>query len=1065
MAMTSRNPEHYTVGIPKLFFYQQKNLEDDRIVDGVALLRAYVGLVDLGSGQVLNADDVSTCKTPEEILAEAYIGNIVSNSLGGEITTQEHTASVEGRQEIDKRILIRRSITYTLGFDEPNQQNLERFFSGAKVGFPLSKVCLGKTTARGSQAAAGDFAEGEIMLLDTHVNLVGQNLSLLEDMVTNQLQVSGINFEPLKIGVAQTQVMYGAVIYFIVSDLQRHEKIETKLESYRNKVLCAYFKYDTTTGKMKVQNWPTGMGTANYTYVDTTIDERLKVFNHPEAETVVGVLTNSRLHTGNTAESGIESTTWAFNVDSPATHQLRLNLSELMIPGSCGITVSGKKYLIDSGTWVNATEILSAFTQAPDATNTRTPLRTNIMLEGNVSGGGSTGGSTQVSTCAVTSEYGTMQMEGSNTITGTGTMVLSGQTVAGANAKFSTNVAANADFVAGTHYNINGVPEGITAKLTKKSDLLAELTFTGAANTATPSVFGISVTLLSAAFSGVSASDFKSTTVKFSAPSATNITATIAKVSTLQGDRTNHIVTGEATFTLSGKVGDTASFTSDAAVLNKGITITGYDSGLTPVLTRVDAQNVKLSFTGAPNAITDMNLVVKFTEAAFTPTPVVQFIPSATQSIVVPFVANDAALAINNTLAADAGTAGAITGSATYTLSGAVKGVTAAFNSSVAVGNTLTAGTHYTITSVPAGLTAVVTKTSASVITLTFTGKATNATGVANIDLDFLDAAYASGLKASDITNGNPPAVSIDFDHPGTASGSIAWDGSYMGLADRTVSGYLTGVLSGTNATFTNSIANGNNLTKGVHYNVTGLPSGMTAKVTKSSASRVVVMLEGNAPAANTGEKTPVAAPITFSITFLDAAYSTPLTSATVTNNARSNVRITFPNAARVDTGSSYFIDPATSYVNHITGEVVLSLTDIFVSDSGMALGARPKQSLEVSASYHAVMGSDALWSGSMWVSNDGSYSNLRVNRGRNELTGAALVVHQNDVGVSMLHMIPRAVLRPDGTLDFSKTDWAKGSFVLESTKSPDAVLPNLSRIVRIPFGFTLTYKYRRNEL
>ena len=407
MAMTSRNPEHYTVGIPKLFFYQQKNLEDDRIVDGVALLRAYVGLVDLGSGQVLNADDVSTCKTPEEILAEAYIGNIVSSSLGGEITTQEHTASVEGRQEIDKRILTRRSITYTLGFDEPNKKNLERFFSGAKVGFPLSKVCLGKTTARGSQAAAGDFAEGEIMLLDTHVNLVGKNLELLEDMVTNQLQVSGINFEPLKIGVAQTQVMYGAVIYFVVSDLQRHEKIETKLESYRNKVLCAYFKYDTATGKMKAQDWPSGMGTTSYAYVDTTIDDRLKVFNHPDAETVVGVLTNSRLHTGNTAESGIESASWAFNADSPATHQMRLNLAALMIPGSCGITISGKKYLIDSGTWVNSTEILSAFTQAPDATDTRTPLRTNIMLEGSVSGGGSTGGSTQVSTCAVNGEYGT----------------------------------------------------------------------------------------------------------------------------------------------------------------------------------------------------------------------------------------------------------------------------------------------------------------------------------------------------------------------------------------------------------------------------------------------------------------------------------------------------------------------------------------------------------------------------------------------------------------------------------------------------------------------------------
>ena len=1066
MAMTSRNPEHYTVGIPKLFFYQQKSLEDSRIVDGVALMRAYIGLVDAATGHVLNADNISTCKTPDEIMAEAYIGNIVSNSLGGEISSVEHTASVEGRQEIDKRIMTRRSISYTLGFDEPNKQNLERFFSGSRVNFPLSKVCLGKTTARASTSGTPNFAEGEVILLDTHLTIVGQNLELLEDFVTNQLQLNGLVFEPLRVGTTQAQVNYGAVVYFIVSDLQRNEKIESRLESYRNKILCAFFKYDSTTGKMKVQLWPSsGMNTNAYTYEDTSVDERLKVFQHPEAETIVGLTTNARLRTGNTAEAGIETASWAFNVDAPATHQLRLPLAALMIPGSAGVTLRGKKYLIDQQTWADTTEILYGFTQAPDATDTRTPVRTAIMPSTtayqpfNLPIMKAMGDASFPCTLAV--EYGTLQTETDGTISGAASVTLSGSG-SGGTAQFTSDVANDAPFASGTHFNISGVPSGVTAVLTRRSATVAELSFTGSASETNN--FGITVEILPAAIVNAQGSDFATLSRSVSAPSADSINAEVGMVSTLKGDRTNMLVTGKVVYTLSGSVGQEVTFSDNALTVGEGFTVTGLPSELTAVMSKVSGKVLELTITGTSSATADLNLQVEFSESAFTPSPVKQFIPTATSTVAVPFVANDAALAINNTLVPDTQTAGAINGVCTFTLNGAVMGVAPTFAASVNTGAAFVLGTHYTVSGVPAGLTAVLTKTSGSVASLTLTGTASNPTGTANIDIDFLDAAYEGAVKVSDIINGNPPAVTINF-AGGTSSGTIAWDGTFMGMADRSVNGYLTAILSGVNAQFTDSIPNGNDFVVGTHFTVTGLPAGLAAKVTKAGTGRVVVTLTGNAPATNAGPETPVAAPITFGITFRDAAYKAPLVVAQVTNNSRTGVRVTFPNAARVDTGESYFINPATSYINHRTGEVVLTLTSMFVNDSKMTVGARPTQTLEVSASYHSIMGNDALWSGTVWAQNDSAYSNLRVNRGRNELTGTALVVHQNDVGVSMLNMIPRAVFRPDGTFDYNKEDWAAGSFVLEAIKSPDAYIPNLSRIVRIPFGFMLTYKFRRNDV
>ena len=91
----------------------------------------------------------------------------------------------------------------------------------------------------------------------------------------------------------------------------------------------------------------------------------------------------------------------------------------------------------------------------------------------------------------------------------------------------------------------------------------------------------------------------------------------------------------------------------------------------------------------------------------------------------------------------------------------------------------------------------------------------------------------------------------------------------------------------------------------------------------------------------------------------------------------------------------------------------------------------------------------------------DGSNAVLRVNRGKSELIGTAIVVHHNSTGVSYVQMIPRAALRPDGGTDFSKDDWLKGSFILSLVKRDGAVFPNLPRRLAVPFGMLVTYKHR----
>jgi hypothetical protein len=83
-----------------------------------------------------------------------------------------------------------------------------------------------------------------------------------------------------------------------------------------------------------------------------------------------------------------------------------------------------------------------------------------------------------------------------------------------------------------------------------------------------------------------------------------------------------------------------------------------------------------------------------------------------------------------------------------------------------------------TVDNVPAGLTAVLTRTSATTATLSFTGTATshvNADDIGNVTVNFGDAAFTSG-NAGAVTGAVRGDISIDFIDPPPNSGPVAVD-------------------------------------------------------------------------------------------------------------------------------------------------------------------------------------------------------------------------------------------------------------------------------------------------
>lgn len=370
MGAISRNPQFYTVGVPTLFFMPVENWDDAHVVDWPALFRAYSGLTDT-NGQVLNMLANTTCMTPEDILAKAYVGNLASCEAGGEIKTVEHVASVLGRKEVDKLVVTRRSIEYTLGFDELNVGNMRNFFAADAVDYPTKNKVMAKTTAKAPQSAAADFAVAEIEIIDNAASAVGSDLDSLEAALTEKLIAQGCSFNPVVVG--GTSYYPAGVYYFVVADSQRAQTVDAVLGSYRNKIICAFFKYDPAEGKMVAQAWPSGMDGAAYSYKDTGVSSRVKQLVTDSAANI-GIPTNDLLNDRTGVDVYNEAVDWVLNATSAVTKTKAIQLPAHIVRQATRVILSGKKW--DGTAWVDATEVLFDYAQASAATNTETPLST-----------------------------------------------------------------------------------------------------------------------------------------------------------------------------------------------------------------------------------------------------------------------------------------------------------------------------------------------------------------------------------------------------------------------------------------------------------------------------------------------------------------------------------------------------------------------------------------------------------------------------------------------------------------------------------------------------------------
>ncbi len=365
----SRNPMFYTVGLPQLFFYPVDNWDDPHVVDWVALMRAYSGLTDQ-SGQVLNINAITTCLDPNQILEKSYVGNLTSAEVGGEIKNVEHTASVLGRKEIDKLVVTRRSIEYTLGFDELNVQNMRNFFAGDEVGFPITDFVIARTSAKAPQTAAGDFVTGPIEVIDNGITSLGTSLEALESILTEKLMEQGCNFTPVDVG--GTGYYPAGVYYFIVANKQYSETVDAALKPYRNKVLCAFFKYDPAEGTMKVQAWPTGMDGTGYSYIDTTADARLKQLVTDD-NAINGIPSNDAVDDRTVMDTYNDTLSWVINATSAVTRTLNVAIPGHVVRQATRILLQGSRW--DGSAWVDHTDVLYDATQDSLTTNTRSPIR------------------------------------------------------------------------------------------------------------------------------------------------------------------------------------------------------------------------------------------------------------------------------------------------------------------------------------------------------------------------------------------------------------------------------------------------------------------------------------------------------------------------------------------------------------------------------------------------------------------------------------------------------------------------------------------------------------------
>lgn len=395
---------------------------------------------------------------------------------------------------------------------------------------------------------------------------------------------------------------------------------------------------------------------------------------------------------------------------------------------------------------------------------------------------------------------------------------------------------------AGGLYAVTGLPTGLAASLNATSATQAVLTLTGTANTHGngASTGGIAFEFKDGAFTTTATAsnttNYNNTfSIDFYEPGLAYSAATFTEnVATNNGAINNSLIV-----TLTD---DTFVVPGGAMTENTHFTVANVPATLSVVVTGTSATTATVALSGTADNHASVNnvsdLTLNFLPAAFTTTTNVTNLTNATKAdIAINFA--DGALNYSTSSFIEAGANdGSITTVATLTLIEDTFVVDAA---------EMTDATHYTIANVPAGLTAVITGTSATTATVALTGNAdahADGNDVNNLTISFLDAAFTSGNAAS-VTGAVRNDLVIDFTAPAPPPPAPGGGGGGGGGGSSPIFGDTTGAVVQPGSTVSNfgnliDLNNSGTVTGGrISGNVMNQVTGILQDVTMSPGTVV----------------------------------------------------------------------------------------------------------------------------------------------------------------------------------------------------------------------------------
>ena len=314
-------------------------------------------------------------------------------------------------------------------------------------------------------------------------------------------------------------------------------------------------------------------------------------------------------------------------------------------------------------------------------------------------------------------------------------------------------------YTAGSQYTVAGVPEGLTCVVWNAGASTVKVALSGnAVSNASANNTSLTLQFQNAAFATVGASHITGT--------LTNLAVVFHDQPSLSWDSTTFT---EATAN-DGSIGTTntvtlsdpngvATFTGAAYTSGSQYTVSGVPAGLTCVVWNVSASTVKVALSG--NAVSNASanntsFTLQFQNAAFA-TVGASYITGSSTNLAVQF--NDPVILTysGDTFYESAG--GAIDNSTPITISLVNDTLTGAN------GDDFVAGHKVTVSNLPNGLTAVITRANLSQLNITLTGAAfysDEQNDVTNLTLQFKDTAFAHAAAAL-VVNGFVANLKINF--------------------------------------------------------------------------------------------------------------------------------------------------------------------------------------------------------------------------------------------------------------------------------------------------------------